>query len=162
LSAQTLQFELDLDGVLGDHPDTGFVDFGDTMAVDLWLSGPNQIISFVATFCHDGDVLEYIDTEYTVDDYWTSLPPVVDSCVALESTNFTMAAPPPMPVHLATIRYRAAADNQLTDILIPEAGYYSIGFQTAMFEYPTECTFLISPPIEAAFPSWGSIKRLFR
>ena len=83
--------ELDLDGVIGNGPDTIDVAPGALFEVEAWISEGCGLNSIVLVFCDDG-YLEFVDAEHNCVPAWTCDPPdttLFPGCVHMFAADFT-------------------------------------------------------------------------
>ena len=163
-TAASAQFtaELDLDGVVGNGPDFIEVMVSDYVDVDVWITGPNALLSFGMTICNYDGSLEYQGTTYFIPTGWTPIEPVPGVCFDVQATDFTFSNPMQLPALVATVTFHAAVDESIDDIIILQGGYLSAGFLSGNFSEMIGCTVQIGDIIGTEEASWGAVKGLFR
>jgi len=155
--------ELDLDGILGNGPDTVAVLVGDDVPVDIWFIGDNGLLGWTAVICNPDGALEFQEVVYHTPDYWVQEPPSfpLPGCVELYSSGGIEWEP--QPLHGATITYHAAVDQAIGELVVNiEMSFY---LDTYLNYGPPDGSvpaFIRIGPTAADRPTWGSVKRLFR
>ncbi|MBM3320383.1 MAG: hypothetical protein FJY73_06875 [Candidatus Eisenbacteria bacterium] len=169
LARTNAAIELDLDGVLGNGPDTIEAFIGEDVRLDLWWVGdlPSpRIMVAASTVCSPGDALVYVATEYHLPAYWESYPPDFPSpgCVSLATYTINWFGCIEWPFCHATITFRAAAEGSIAELASDVAGSVLMTCTSWTYYYaawPSKAYVRIGST-ETESSSWGSLKRLFK
>jgi len=156
--------ELDLDGVLGNGPDTIEVAVGAEVDVEVWLLGGIALFSFDLTICNPGPTLIYQGMEYHAPAGWTVYPPEFPQvgCVRIVGVDFA-TIPFAQPAHAATITYLAVVEGVLAEIEVDTVSSWVTDFY--LQPVPIDSTVIARiriGPTAADRPTWGSVKQMFR
>ncbi len=157
--------ELDLDGQLGNGPDTIAVSPGDSIAVDVWIKG-DQFGGFFWSFgCYliDSGVLDLIDAE-VFPLTWTPLPITeTGDTVFVSAWDPWLSGVPGPTLQAASVTYEVAAESGFgilkTDL---SRSFYMIYGFTATFDDYVGAHVTIQGTTGIEESSWGDIKQLFR
>ena len=156
--------ELDLDGVLGNGPDTIDVAVGAEVDVDVWLLGGNPLFSFDLVLCNPGGTVEYQGTEYHAPPAWTVYPPEFSQidCVRILGVDWSYE-PFGQPAHTATITYWTTTEDAFAVIEVDSENSEVIyaDLSLAPIDSTVRAHIRIGPTATEC-PTWGSIKKLFR
>jgi len=162
--------ELDLDGVMGNGPDTVEVEAGDLLSVDVWFRGEPALLAWWVTICHPDGGLVLCDYEDYIPDSWTLTPlhaPFPD-CDAAGATNFNFDCLVMwQPTRVLTIVYQAGSAGGPTSLVVDEleSGWLdpcvSDQLDWATVDDVIGATVLVGTT-DTESPNWGSVKKLFR
>jgi hypothetical protein len=173
VSAQ-FRVELDVDGFIGEGPDTLDVDVGTLVAVDVWwvCDEPRELLFMETVICDSGGGLEYASYEYQLDQCqpgiatWTPQFPE-PNCVLLRS-QYLESAKQMMwcmtPVLQATLVYRAADDRGIQRLSVDEGHSMCVdsGFDTYYAEGSIGAVIRVGEETSITGTRWGTVKQLFR
>jgi len=163
--------ELDLDGVIGNGPDTIDIEPGALFEVDAWITEGCGLNSIGLVFCNEDGYLDFVDAEYNYLSSWTHNPPdtmYVSGCVRMVATDWTAGCVGFFPPRrFATLTYLTADESAVSHLEIDgeNSGWFGPCFcdppYTGYFENTTGAVIRIGST-ETRTDSWGSIKTLFR
>ena len=154
--------ELDLDNTLSNGPDTISASVGDTVSVDIWLTGSGiNLFSFVICVCHLDGSLEFQEAIVDPPGFIPDPVTVASSCVTVGAKNYDVGVPPPFFV--GTLTYHATVDNSFGELIIDEESSHwdNILFETGQFEEIVEA-FIQVGTTGTETSAWGVVKRMFR
>jgi hypothetical protein len=155
--------ELDLNGFLGDGPDSVAVALGDSLQVDVWIVGDDFPIDHFAICMTDDDLLDVLGAEIVLPWPWVPWHVYENGDTIVVAAHILNHPCEPGPtLHGARVSYRAAGEgNAPIEVDLKRSRYqcfdpsYSFtGYIGAVVE--------IVPPTSTGSRSWGSIKSLFR
>ncbi len=156
--------ELDLDGILGNGPDTTSVPLGTTVEVDVWLVGGDPLWGFQIMVCNADGNLQFESVVYNTSPSWTNFPPEFPSpnCVTITAADFT-SDPLPQPDMVATMIYTAIVDHSLAELSVDKDSS-SVLYQDIVprqIEVSVDA-FVQIGAIGTNQSTWGNVKTLFR
>jgi len=168
LEAQLYELELDLDGVLGNGPDTAWVSQGECFDVDVWATGEGRGLYLVqATVCNVDEALDWCGWE---------VGPIAEECMLIDTLTtvsgpcvtvlgnggFLFCATSP-PFLFATMTYMAAGDEVLASMTIDLGNSIWIDDAYTIGSFVDGISAFVQIGTTAVVESsWGSIKNLFR
>lgn len=156
--------ELDLDGVLGNGPDTLEVGLGDVVEVDVWLSGGRTLMGFDLIVCNHDAVLDFQSAEYHTPGTWGDEPALEtgEGCVGVATWAYAaeFLDQPVMPVTLA---YWAVQDKAVA-FLDVEAESSMVWYEDYSSSYITNGVgaYVRVGSVATSSSTWGMVKQLFR
>ncbi len=156
--------ELDVDGQLGNGPDTVSVGVGQEIWTSVWLHGPQGLFGFEVVVCNPDHSLQYASATYNVPESWTmppGWPPY--GCGDLWAIDFTFSQPIALSWKIGEVRFVAALDQSLAilNVILEESGWLSTGYATGhVDDYVGAVVQVGSTATDES--SWGAIKTLFR
>ncbi len=156
--------ELDLDGVVGNGPDTIQVAVGEIISVDVWVLGPTPIISAGITLCNIDGALEFQGAASNLPATWTVSPMWVPGpCKSLSATDFSFSNPVSLPRLFHTFTYHAAVDQALASIRLDLnlSGWMNSSLESGLFSSSVDGSVQIGSTGISRI-GWGKIKSLFR
>ncbi len=162
--SQPFGVELDLDGQMGNGPDTLSASIGDYIRGDIWVLGPTPILSFGFTLCNLDGSLEHQGSVSNVPATWTvSTTGLPGHCMDLTATDFTFSDPVSLPWLFHTITYQAAVDQTLASLQIDLnlSGWLNTSLESGFFSSSVGGSVQIGST-EVYGTEWGKIKSLFR
>lgn len=154
--------ELDIDGTLADPVVDSVVVFaGDTVEVDCWLLGSEQVFAWNLALCDSLGALTHASTEYHSPPQWTNTPPlVVGPCVRLSSANISFLSFE-NPRNVATMAW--VASNPGISVITVDRDY-SLWLNPSVVSVDSSKSVVVTvvsttPTREA---SWSELKQFFR
>lgn len=158
--------EIDLDGELGNGPDTMEVAVGDFVDASIWfVGGEDAAMSFNTIICADS-ALDYHSTVYETPSCMTTYPPEfpLPDCVSLAATDFCFSCYY-QPFELATVTYQAITEDfpVALEVDLANSSYFSCEiFESVTPDSTVDAYVRILPTTSTGRSSWGSVKALFR
>ena len=157
--------EIDLDGVLGNGPDTLTVSQGTPVTITIWFDGDGDLwlIAFAVAPC--GLNSENVAlAEHLVTQWFVNNPLIADGCIFFEAATIDLMGIS-LPSAVAVITYVSNLDPGLYPIEIdPLQSYwydnYSLSEVTIDSFIPGYL--LVTEATSTSEDSWGDVKRLFR
>ncbi|MBM3321533.1 MAG: hypothetical protein FJY73_12745 [Candidatus Eisenbacteria bacterium] len=163
---QDFGVEVDLDGQLGNGPDTVVVGAGDSVTAEVWIEDHDgMIIYLLVRLCNHDRYLSFTSGTYMLWGTWEGQPIVADSeCVTFEAITFSEPGPP--AYHVGSATYTAAVEGATAELSVDlEGSLYCNGELVCdQFAYAVRAYVRVEPgePTASEQPTWGTIKGLFR
>jgi hypothetical protein len=166
--------ELDLDGLIGEAPDTLDVEVGDSIAVDVWWTSDELawLLYMQTVICDSAGGLEYATTDYGLDQCEGGIcawPPQIPAphCLLLRAQYLEAGERTEhctTPVLLATVMYLAAEDHAIERLSVDEGQSVCLttSFQTYYAEGSIGAVIRIGGATSIRGTTWGAVKELFR
>jgi len=156
--------ELDLDGTVGNGPDTVSVNPGDPVSIDVWITGIGEpLVFFNVHVCNPGGELAFQSGSYSVPAAWYTEPLVeTASCVEMAAWDPDFITVMPIPRLVGDLVYQVSQPGTTADLTFGYAVFEDQSFMGGTFQATIGATVLIGGPTPVESPSWSSIKQLFR
>ncbi|MBM3321750.1 MAG: hypothetical protein FJY73_13890 [Candidatus Eisenbacteria bacterium] len=157
---------LDMDGELGNGPDSVFVEPQDSIAVAVWLVGDLLGADFYgfAVFVVDNGPLAFLGGEILTPAPWVSDLSENGDTVSIVAMHPTLGGSPEGTFLVAILQYVAAAEETLGELGVDLArSGFAVDFgPTCFFDDFVGAKIMIGGNTATEQPTWGAIKTLFR
>ncbi len=160
--AQPFGVELDLDGTLGNGPDTAFVSVGALVGVDIWVSGPASLYHVQVMVCDASLQLHEFGIQSFPPPLW-SADFIMTLCPVISLTDNTTSVPMILPAKIGTITWEAVSEHPYAELSVEPAssGWFDTSFQWGSFSTSIGAGVVVGlTGTESS--DWGAIKGLFR
>ncbi len=157
--------ELDLDGQIGNGPDSLYASLGDSLIVDVWIQGDGFGNGFWFFGCVilDNGALDLVEGDILLSLPWTPLPITETGDTVLVSAFAQVPGLPGPLLHAATLIYEVAAESGFGNLDVDLTNsFYMIWNFTARFDNYVGAHITIQGPTGIEESSWGEVKNLFR
>lgn len=167
----TEMVELDLDGVLGNGPDTLAVAAGDFVPVNVWFVGDGSLLAFDMYICNPEGAMVFLELAYLTPGTWTNEDPeeAPGGCVKFFSLDMGFDGMG-QPAGVATATYWAAADNAIAEVAVGDGTEFLAllpggGIASGAIDGSVSAFVRIGDPgspTGTRETTWSSVKGLFR
>jgi len=157
--------EVDLDGVMGNGPDTVEVSTGDLVQVDLWLANGPDLIAFDCVVCEPLGILAFQNAQYHTVGGWIDMSPAIlgSGCTELGSADYGNS-PIQQPWAIVSLFYSVTASEGFGEIAVDTTNttlWYS-GITQGTVDVAVSSFVRVSPTTSTVQRTWSSIKSFFR
>lgn len=166
-TAQPYTIELDLDGILGNGPDTLSATVGDYIDVDVWIFGEGEdLIGADFSICNANGSLEFQSFVPVDVASWSNwMGNTGPGCRKIQAGTFSGVPVLTVPFLHGVVTYRCAVDATISSIAIDLDPLASDWFTSSLARGPFD-SFVGASVIVGATAieenDWGAIKTLFR
>jgi hypothetical protein len=154
--------ELDLNGSLGDGPDSASVAAGDSVQVDVWIIGDDFVMDIFGIYVVDNGLLDMMGAEIALPGTWVSLILESGDTVMVGAANQSNEPPSGPSLQVMSVLYRAEGVGTAALVVDLERSCYGYFEADERFTGYVGAVVEIVPPTSTGSRSWGSIKTMFR
>jgi hypothetical protein len=161
-----LAVELDLDGTIGNGPDTVYIDPGDSVLVDVWVvevGGPWYTWwNFFGIYIVDNGLLDSLKAEMVLPPNWDGISYEHGDTLYVFAVDLAFLSDPSPPTRVYALAYGAFQGSGAAFLDVDLDRSFWGPFEFYPFVGYVGAVVVIGEPTRAEQSSWGAVKRLFR